>query len=387
MLDLELRPTWAEIDLDALTHNFREIRKIVGNQVKVLGVVKADAYGHGSVACAKALLAAGADMLAVAFIDEAIALRQNGITSEIMLLGFSPEAVIPELIKFDIIPTVYQHSFALALSDYCRKKGLIHPIHIKVDTGMGRIGFSYREAAEMVGLINELEGVFIQGLFSHFSTADASDKTFTRLQYDRFKEVMAAIVRQGIEIPIYHIANSAAIFDLEGLHLDMVRPGIILYGLYPSAQVERSKIDLKPVMSFKSRIVHLKTIGPGESVSYGNRYVASEEKLIGTLPVGYADGYTRMLSGKAEVFINGQRAPIVGNICMDQCMVDCSGLDEVSLYDEVELFGRNLSADELADKLGTINYEITCLVNKRVPRLYISQGSQIEIKREILKNT
>jgi alanine racemase len=385
MLDLELRPTWAEIDLDALTHNYREIRKIVGDQVKILGVVKADAYGHGSLECAKALISAGADKLAVAFIDEAIALRQNGIRAEIMLLGFSPEAVIPQLVKYDIIPAVYQLSFAQVLSDYCQKEGLVHPIHIKVDTGMGRIGFSYREAVEMVKAIDGLEGVFIQGLFSHFSTADAIDKAFTRLQFDRFSKLMAGIRQAGIEIPIYHIANSAAIFDLDGLHLDMVRPGIILYGLYPSDEVDRKKIDLKPVMSFKSRIVHLKTIEAGESLSYGNRYVASEERLIGTLPVGYADGYTRMLSGKAEVFINGQRAPIVGNICMDQCMVDLTDLSQVSLYDEVELFGKNLSADEVAQKLGTINYEITCLVNKRVPRVYYSHGSQIEIKREILE--
>jgi alanine racemase len=250
---------------------------------------------------------------------------------------------------------------------------------------MGRIGFSYREAVEMVKAIDRLEGVFIQGLFSHFSTADASDKSFAGLQFNRFSQVMAGIRQAGIEIPIYHIANSAAIFDLDGLHLDMVRPGIILYGLYPSDEVDRKKIDLKPVMSFKSRIVHLKTIEAGESLSYGNRYVASEERLIGTLPVGYADGYTRMLSGKAEVFINGQRAPIVGNICMDQCMVDLTDLSQVSLYDEVELFGKNLSADEVAQKLGTINYEITCLVNKRVPRVYYSHGSQIEIKREILE--
>lgn len=275
MDDLAIRSTWAEINLDALTHNYEEIRTIVGPDVRILGVVKADAYGHGSVECAKTLCEAGADMLAVAFIDEAIALRQGGITQEILLLGYSPEVVIPELIRWDVIPGVYQMDFAKALAEYCQEAGITHPIHVKVDTGMGRIGFDWTQAAKEIEAMNRLEGIEIQGLYSHFSTADSFDKSYSMKQVERFKKVIAELVEQDIHIPIKHIANSAGIFDLEGVHFDMVRPGIILYGLYPSMEVDRSKIELKPVMTLKSTIVHLKMIHCGDSVSYGR----SEERV------------------------------------------------------------------------------------------------------------
>lgn len=384
MKELALRPTWAEIDLDALTSNYEEIRRIVGPAVKILGVVKADAYGHGSLECARTLRDAGADMLAVAFIDEAIALRQGGITEQILLLGFTAKEHIPDLVRWDVIPAVYQRDFAEALSDYCTEAGIRHPVHIKIDTGMGRIGLGWRDALKEIEAISHLDGIELQGLFSHFSTADATDKTYTNEQIRRYQQVVAELEEKNIQIPIKHMANSAGIFDVEGVHLDMVRPGIILYGLYPSNEVDRSKIDLKPVMTLKSTIVHLKTIEPGESVSYGNNFVAKDERIIGTLPIGYADGYTRMLNGLAKVWIEGQLVPVVGNICMDQCMVDLTDLDAVSLYDEVELFGNNISADVLADALGTINYEITCMVNKRVPRVYIKDGVVQSIRRDIL---
>ncbi|AFA47171.1 alanine racemase [Acetobacterium woodii] len=386
MEELTLRPTWAEIDLDALTNNYEEIRRIVGPNVKILGVVKADAYGHGSLECARTLCRAGADMLAVAFIDEAIALRQGGITEQILLLGYTAKEHIPDLIRWDVIPGVYQMDFAIALSDYCQETGTHHPIHVKLDTGMGRIGIDWECASTEIKAMNELPGIEIQGLYSHFSTADATDKSYTKKQLGRFKQVISELQAMNIEIPIKHIANSAAIFDVdvEGVHFDMVRPGIILYGLYPSSEVDRTKIDLKPVMTLKSTIVHLKTIHPGDSLSYGNRFVAKTDRLIGTLPIGYADGFTRMLNGKATIWHDGQQAPIVGSICMDQCMTDLTDLKAVSLYDEVEIFGNNISADVLADSLGTINYEITCMVNKRVPRVYLKDGHPQFIRRDIL---
>jgi alanine racemase len=384
MKELALRPTWAEIDLDALTSNYEEIRRIVGPDIKILGVVKADAYGHGSLECARTLCDAGVDMLAVAFIDEAIALRQGGITEPILLLGFTAKEHIPDLVRWDVIPGVYQLDFAKTLSDYCMEAGIRHPIHIKIDTGMGRIGIGWCDAAKEIEVMGQLEGIELQGLYSHFSTADATDKTYTQEQVRRYQQVVAELAAKDIHIPIKHIANSAGIFDVEGVHFDMVRPGIILYGLYPSTEVDRSKIDLKPVMTLKSTIVHLKTIQPGESVSYGNHFVATENRLIGTLPIGYADGYTRMLNGIAKVWIAGQQVPVVGNICMDQCMIDLTDVDEVSLYDEVELFGNNISADILAEALGTINYEITCMVNKRVPRVYLKDGVAQTIRRDIL---
>lgn len=384
MKELALRPTWVEIDLDALTSNYEEIRRIVGPDIKILGVVKADAYGHGSVECARTLCDAGADMLAVAFIDEAIALRQGGITEPILLLGFTAKEHIPDLVRWDVIPGVYQLDFARELSDYCLEAGIRHLIHVKIDTGMGRIGIGWRDAAKEIEVMSQLEGIELQGLYSHFSTADATDKTYTKEQIQRYQQVVAELAEKDILIPIKHMANSAGIFDVEGVHFDMVRPGIILYGLYPSAEVDRSKIDIKPVMTLKSTIVHLKTIQPGESVSYGNNFVATEDRLIGTLPIGYADGYTRMLNGIAKVWIAGQLVPVVGNICMDQCMIDLIDVDEVSLYDEVELFGNNISADILAAALGTINYEITCMVNKRVPRVYLKDGVAQTIRRDIL---
>ncbi|MBC3900428.1 alanine racemase [Acetobacterium malicum] len=384
MNDLALRPTWAEIDLDALTSNYEEIRRIVGPNVKILGVVKADAYGHGSLECAQTLCDAGVDMLAVAFIDEAIALRQGGITEQILLLGFTAKEHIPDLIRWDVIPGVYQMDFAQALSDHCLEIGICHPIHIKIDTGMGRIGIGWREAAQMIDAMNQLAGIELQGLYTHFSTADAADKTHTQEQIRRYQQVLMELAEKNIDIPIKHMANSAGIFDVEGVHFDMVRPGIILYGLYPSAEVDRSKIGLKPVMTLKSTIVHLKTLHPGETVSYGNCFVAKEDRIIGTLPIGYADGYTRMLNGRARVFISGQLVPVVGSICMDQCMIDLTDVEAVSLYDEVELFGNNISADVLANALGTINYEITCMVNKRVPRVFIKDGVPQSIRRDIL---
>ncbi|MBU4439580.1 MAG: alanine racemase [Acetobacterium sp.] len=384
MKELALRPTWVEIDLDALTSNYEEIRRIVGPDIKILGVVKADAYGHGSLECARTLCDAGADMLAVAFIDEAIALRQGGITEPILLLGFTAKEHIPDLVRWDVIPGVYQLDFAGELSDYCMEAGIRHPIHIKIDTGMGRIGIGWRDAAKEIDVMSQFEGIEIQGLYSHFSMADATDKSYTNEQVQRYQQVAAELAEKNIHIPIKHMANSAGIFDVEGVHFDMVRPGIILYGLYPSTEVDRSKIDIKPVMTLKSTIVHLKTIQPGESVSYGNNFVATEDRLIGTLPIGYADGYTRMLNGIAKVWIAGQQVPVVGNICMDQCMIDLTDVDEVSLYDEVELFGNNISADILAAALGTINYEITCMVNKRVPRVYLKDGVAQTIRRDIL---
>lgn len=384
MEDLALRPTWAEIDLDALTYNYEEVRRIVGPDVKILGVVKADAYGHGSLECARALCRAGVDMLAVAFIDEAIALRQGGITAEILLLGFTAIETIADLVRWEVIPGVYQLDFAKALSEHCEKIGIRHPVHVKIDTGMGRIGIGWREAAAEIEAMSQLAGIEIQGLFSHFSTADARDKTFTDEQARRFKAVMGELEQKKIPIPLKHIANSAAIFDVTGVHFDMVRPGIILYGLYPSGEVDRSKIALRPVMTLKSTIVHLKTLEPGESVSYGNHFVADTKRLIGTLPIGYGDGFTRMLTGLASVWINGCLAPVVGNICMDQCMVDLTEVADVSLYDEVEIFGENISADTLAEALGTINYEITCMVNKRVPRVYFKDGRLKTLRRDIL---
>ena len=351
-----------------------------------MGVVKADAYGHG-VDVAELLQDEGVPCLGVAFLDEAIALRQKGIDRcDLFILGYTGADQIPELVEWDVTPGVYQLEFAQALSDYCVANGSVHPVHIKVDTGMGRIGFRWDEAAEAVLKIADMPGIRIEGLYTHFATADEVDKDFTYLQLTRYAQVVKALSDKGVEIPLKHVENSAAIIDFDKTVFNMVRPGIILYGHYPSDEVKKEKLMLKPVMSFKTRIVHIKTIHAGDTVSYGRKFTAEGDRVIATLPVGYADGYSRMLSGKgAEVLVNGHRAPVVGNICMDQCMVDITGLEGVSLYDEVELFGENLPVEELAEKLGTISYELLCMVNKRVPRVYDFMGEK-HLEVEILND-
>ncbi len=380
------RPTWAEINLESLISNINGIKKLAGPGATLIGVVKADAYGHG-VEVAETLQDEGVDHLAVAFLDEGIALRQKGIDrAAIMLLGFTDVDAIKELVDWDIEPAVYQYDFAKALSDYCVAENRVHPIHIKVDTGMGRIGYRWDEAVEAIVRIAALPGIRIQGLFTHFATADHADKTYTHTQLKRYAQVVKGLREHGIDIPLKHVENSAAIMDFDKTIFNGVRPGIILYGLYPSDEVKKERLPLKPVMRFMTKIVHIKTIHAGDSLGYGRAYVATEDRRIATLPVGYADGYTRMLSGKgAEVYIKGQRAPVVGNICMDQCTVDVTDLEDVALFDEVELFGEHISVDELAEKLGTINYELVCMVNKRVPRIYTFMGDK-HLEVEILND-
>lgn len=379
------RPTWAEIDLENLLFNLKSIKKAAGD-VKIMGVVKADAYGHG-IDAVELLQDEGIEWMGVAFLDEAIALRQKGIDRcNILILGSTEPAQIADLVEWDITPTVYQMDFAQALSDYCVENGCVHNVHIKIDTGMGRIGLPWDNAVKAIVAMGKLPGIRIEGIFTHFATADESDKTFTHLQLTRFAQVVKELSDRGIDIPLKHVENSAAVVDFDKSVFNMVRPGIILYGHYPSDDVKKEKLELKPVMRLKTRIEHIKTIHAGDSVSYGRKFIANSDRVIATLPVGYADGYTRMLSGKGvEVWIKGQRAPVVGNICMDQCMVDITGLKDITLYDEVELFGENIPAEELAEKLGTISYEILCMVNKRVPRVYQFMGEE-HLEVEILND-
>ena len=374
------RALWAEINLENVIYNLSSIRAKAGAKAKIMAVVKADAYGHG-FEMIDVLQQEGVDYFCVAFCDEAIAIRQSGIEeTPIVLLGNTEADRIPELIDWNIEPAVYQYDFAKALSDYCEKEDTVVKIHIKVDTGMGRIGWRWDEAADAIEKIAQLPGIKVQGMFSHFSVADEigeDSKEYTRLQLDRFAAVGKALKERGIQIPLKHIENSAAIMTFSKTVFDGVRPGIILYGLYPSAEMDRNKLPLMPVMSLKTKIVHIKTIHAGDAVGYGRKYIAASDRRIATLPVGYADGYTRMLSGKGtEVYVCGKRAPIVGNICMDQCMIDITDVPEAKLFDEVELFGEHIPVEELADRLGTINYELVCMINKRVPRIYTFMGDK-----------
>lgn len=382
-----LRPVWAEINLDNLAFNIKQIKSKLKNQ-EVIGVVKADAYGHGAVDIAPVLLENGVTKLAVAVISEAVELRRSGVMCPIMILGYTPLSQGDNILKYDIEQTVFSYEYALELSKMAEKRHITVKIHIALDTGMGRIGFLPEEnSVEAVYNISKLPNIEIEGLFSHFSTADEDNKEYTKLQFERYNWFYKRLQEKGVAIRIRHIANSAAIMDLPETHLDGVRPGIILYGYYPSEEVIKEHLKLKPVMTLKTNIVHIKDVKSGEYISYGREFKCERSSKIATLPVGYADGYTRLLNGKAKVIINGEFAPVVGRICMDQCMVDITDLSAAEVGDEVILMGEEggnkFDADDIAKLIGTINYEIVCMINKRVPRVYTRNDNVIKIRNYV----
>lgn len=385
----KIRAAWAEVDLDALAHNMREVRRLAHKDALVTAVIKADGYGHGAKKIAQTLLDSGADRFAVAVLDEGIELRYSGFKVPILILGFTDKERAEEIVRNDLEQTVYSWDLAEALSLEAGKLGRTARIHIKIDTGMGRIGLQPdRDSVQLIKKISQLPNIIIEGIFTHFAVADSSDKTYTRIQYGRFNSILDELEKEGVEINLRHCGNSAAIIDLQDMHMDMVRAGIMIYGLKPSDEVMLGKLELKQVMSLKVRISHIKDIEAGQSVSYGRRFIAGEKRRIASLPIGYADGYTRMLTGKGEVLVNGVRVPLVGSICMDQCMIDVTGIEDVKVGDEAVLFGKQgdgfIHVDELAEKLGTINYEITCMINKRVPRVYIRNGEIVDIQNYII---
>ncbi|HQD41084.1 MAG TPA: alanine racemase [Bacillota bacterium] len=380
-----IRPVWMEVNLDNLAYNIRQIKNNIKAPASIMGIVKADGYGHGAVEISRVLLEEGVQRLGVAVLDEGIALRQEGIDVPILVLGYTPPQLFDKVLEHRITPTLYNYQDALRLSELASKNGSSVKVHLKLDTGMGRIGMiPGQDSLDMVSNIYALPGIKIEGIFTHFSVADEKDKTYTREQFKKFTGFVNALKERGIDIPLRHAGNSAASIDLPETHLDMVRPGVILYGLYPSDEVEKGKLSLKPLASLKTVISHVKTVPSGTSVGYGRKYISAGERVIATLPIGYADGYTRLLSGKASVLVHGTRAPLAGNICMDQCMIDVTGIEGVKVGDEVVLMGsqgeETITAEELASLLGTINYEIVCLIGKRVPRVYIKDGKVQKIK-------
>lgn len=378
-MSVKLNRAWAEINLDNIAHNVREVVKKVGKMTEVMAVVKADAYGHGVRETVPTLLENGATRLAVSMLDEAIQLREMGITVPVLVLSYTDPVRAEEIINYNITQTVFSHDLAQALSKAAVKLGKQAKIHIKIDTGMSRVGFQpgYKAVKDVVE-INSLPGIVIEGLFTHFASADEADREYTKLQYWRFESIVNELNRIGILIPVKHISNSAAIIQYPNLCLDMVRPGIILYGLYPSKEVDRSLIDLKPAMQLKAEVILVKEVDAGIPISYGRIYETKRKSKIATLPVGYADGYSRLLSNRGRVLIHGEYAPVVGRICMDQCMVDVTDIPGVKTGDEAVLIGRQgnneITADEVAELSGTINYEVVCLIGKRIPRVYIKDG-------------
>jgi len=378
------RPAWAEIDLDCLAHNVREVRRITEPGTRIMAAVKADAYGHGAPISSRTLLENGAERLAVAALSEALELRREGIEAPILVLGYTPENQSGELLGHGVTPTVYTRRMAEALSREASEGGEVAKVHIKVDTGMGRLGFpSSDEGIDAIEQISRLPGVEIEGVFTHFAAADERDKTYTRSQFEKYMRMVNDLERRGVDVPMKHVSNSAAVIDLPEYNLDMVRPGIMLYGLYPSEEVDTSRVDLRPAMTLKARISHVKTVPAGTAMGYGLTYKTSRESVIGTIPLGYADGYGRALSNRGRVGVKGGRAPVVGRVCMDQFMVDLTGVD-AEAGDEVILFGDGREGsphiEEVARWLGTITHEVLCGVSRRVPRVYIKDGEVVCVK-------
>ena len=371
-------PIWAEVDLSSIRHNFEEVQRLVKNQSRIMAVVKADAYGHGLTKTADCLNEAGADYFAIARLDEAITLRNHGIKKPILILGYTPPEATEELLKYNITQTVFSSDYATKLNKAASQAGKKLKIHIKVDTGMGRLGIvdesNHEALLESISAINRLPNLEIEGLFTHFAASDEADKTSALEQLRLFKNILADIEKRGINIPLKHAANSAAIIDLPESYLDMVRPGIMLYGLYPSNGVHQQNADLWPAMQIKARIAQIKEVPAGFRISYGHTYTTPNATKLATIPLGYADGYRRQLSSAGKVLVHGQQAPIVGRVCMDQSVIDVGKIKNVKAGDEVVIIGRQehaeIPAERMACELGTINYEIVSTLMARVPRIY-----------------
>ncbi|WAM37033.1 alanine racemase [Caldicellulosiruptor acetigenus] len=380
---------WAEIDLDNLVYNLENIKKKILPQTHIMAVVKADAYGHGAVEISRVLVKNGVSMLAVAIIDEALQLRHFNFDVPILILGFTPFELSEQVVENEISQTVYTYEQAYYLSQAAQKIGKKAKIHIKVDTGMGRIGFlCCNESIQTVLNIAKLPNIELEGIFSHFSSADDPDSDhFTHEQFMKFENFVKELNKNGVYFKYKHIANSSAAIRFPQYQLDVVRLGLILYGLYPSSSL-KEHLSIKPVMSVKARVINVKEVPEGFPISYNRRYITTRKSKIATIPIGYADGFTRVGSSQRHVLIKGEFAKVVGSICMDQCMVDVTDIEDVKIGDEVVIIGRQgkneILADHLAEQIGTINYEVVCSFSKRIPRVYIKDGRVVKILNYIL---
>ena len=376
--------TWTEVNLDAIAQNVKNIKKLIGKKKELMAVVKGNAYGHDILEISSVVLENGATRLAVARLEEAIFLRKAGITVPILVLGLTLKPQAESLVSYDITPTVCEFEMIEKLSESAVQMNKMTKIHLKVDTGMGRIGIFPDDVLKFIKRIKALKKVEIEGIFTHFSVADEKDKFYTEEQFRKFIEILTILEKEGIKIPIKHVGNSATLLDLPHMWLDMVRPGLAIYGLYPSKEVKKT-INLIPAQQFKTKIVFIKELPRGESISYGRIYITKRRMRVASLPVGYADGYNRLLSNQGEVLVRGQRVPIIGRVCMDQCMIDVTNLTQVEIGDEVVLWGRQgeemITVEEIAQKIRTINYEIVHLPDKkRVAKLFIKDGKPWKIK-------
>lgn len=380
-MELDAVLTWAEIDLDAIAFNAAGLKARAGGEAELMVTVKANGYGHGAVQVARAALEGGATRLAVHRTLEGVPLRQAGLTAPILIMGYTLPAESERVVRWDLTPTVNSQPQAEALSAAAAAQGKRLPVHVKVDTGLGRYGLLPDEALDFVRFLGELPGLLLEGLYTHYAVADLSDKTFTRHQFSLFMDVVKRLEAAGFTFPLKHVANSATTLDLPEMALDVVRCGIALYGLRPSDEVEPA-IPLHPALTLKSRVVRVRTLPAGASISYGRTYITDKPTRVALVPVGYGDGYHRILSNRGAVLIHGRRAPIVGRVCMDQFVVNVSHIPGVQLHDEVVLIGQqgeeHIPAEEVARWAGTINYEVTTSLLPRVVRIYLRGGEEVE---------
>lgn len=376
----------AEIDLDAILYNMESMRKKISEHTKIMAVIKADGYGHGAVEIAETI-----DQLeyvygyAVATVEEGIILRNHGIDKPILILGYAFPDQYEDMIRARIRPTVFTREMAEELSITAQKLDIKCQIHFAIDTGMSRIGYQVTQesVAEMVQ-ISKLPHIMVEGIFTHFARADETDKSATYEQLALFEDMIAMLEERGLFIPIHHCSNSAGIVEVPEANMDIVRAGITLYGLWPSEEVDKTKIDLKPALSLVTHVAYVKTLPAGRAISYGGTYITKEPRKIATIPVGYADGYARGLSNKGDVLIHGKRAPICGRVCMDQFMVDVTDIADVKSGDEVILIGQDgaecITMEEAGERSGRFNYEFVCDLGKRIPRVYVHKGKIIGTK-------
>ena len=380
----EYNRVYAKIDMDAAAYNMEQMKKRIGGGARLIAVVKTDAYGHGAVPLAEVF--EKLDYVwgyAVASLDEGMILRKHGIKKPILVLGCVFPDQYDDMVRNDIRAAVYMEEMALGMAEAARKAGKKAYIHIKTDTGMGRIGFPVsEESADIIERISKLEDIKIEGMFTHFAKADETDKTYTYDQHRKFMWMKEQMEKRGVEIPYYDCDNSAGIIDFPDMKHDLARAGISTYGMYPSEEVNQNAVDLKPVLSLVSHVIFVKTVKPGTSISYGGTFVAPEKMRVATIPVGYGDGYPRSLSNKGTVLIHGKRARILGRVCMDQFMVDVTDIPDVKFMDRAVLIGEDqgdrITVEELAGLSGRFNYEFVCCLGKRIPRVYTSVGKIVK---------
>ncbi len=369
-----IRPTIAEVDLSAIRYNISNIRSRVGQNVKIIPAVKANGYGHGAVQVSKACIDASANMLGVACLEEAIELREAGFDTPILILGCLNPTAAEYVTRYNIQSTICDFKYAKMLSDAAVKQNKKVAVHVKVDTGMGRIGISADSAVDFIKSVIALPNIYLMGVFTHFPSADEADKEYTYKQIAIFNKLILDIKSQGVVVPMFHSSNSGAILAFPEADYDAVRPGIMVYGSYPSEEVVRS-IAIREALTLKSKIVFLKEVAPETSISYGRTFTTKRRSKIATVPIGYADGYPRALSNKGEVAVKGVRAPVVGRVCMDQTLIDVTDVPDVQVGDDVVLYGGGfdfLSVSKIASMIGTISYELFCAISPRVSRVYLN---------------